>query len=78
MAFLAAGVERGEPVLYITFGEPPSELIENASYLGFNGAGVEFCDLSPSPELFEQVQRDDIFPAAEVELERTTDVFFKR
>ena len=75
--FLAAGAERGEPVLYITFGEPSSELIENAGYLGFDRAGVEFCDLSPSAELFEQVRGYDIFPAAEVELEPTTNAILE-
>ena len=70
--FLNAGVAAGERVLYITFGEPAADLIENAKYLGFDAAGVEFCDLSPSSELFEQIQSYDIFPAAEVELEPTT------
>jgi circadian clock protein KaiC len=70
--FLTAGSNNGESVLYITFGEPPSELIEDANYLGFDTSKVAFCDLSPTSDLFEKLQRYDIFPAAEVELEPTT------
>lgn len=70
--FLTAGRAAGEPVLFITLGESEPELLENASFLGFDTHGVEFCDLSPASDLFEEVRSYDIFPAAEVELEPTT------
>jgi circadian clock protein KaiC len=71
--FLTAGAALGEPVLFITFGEPESELRANAAASGFDTAGVSFCDLSPSSDIFEKVQSYDIFSAAEVELAPTTD-----
>lgn len=71
--FLTEGAALGEPVLFITFGEPASELRANAAASGFATSGVEFCDLSPSADIFEKVQSYDIFSAAEVELAPTTD-----
>lgn len=70
--FLTAGVAAGERALFVTFGEPQRELCVNAKQSGFNTDGVEFCDLSPSSDLFEKIQSYDIFSAAEVELEPTT------
>ena len=70
--FLTEGARRGETVLFLTFGEPRSELCANAEAAGFSSEGVEFCDMSPSSELFAQIQSYDIFSAAEVELEPTT------
>ena len=70
--FLTTGVAAGEPVLFITFGESQSDLLENARFSGFDVSDVAFCDLSPSADLFEHVRSYDIFPASEVELEPTT------
>ncbi len=68
--FLTAAAD--DSSLFITFGESQAELLENASYSGFDPSGVHFCDLSPAADLFEEVRSYDIFPAAEVELEPTT------
>jgi circadian clock protein KaiC len=70
--FLTTGAALGEPALFITFGEPASELRANAAASGFDTSGIEFCDLSPSSDIFEKIQTYDIFSAAEVELEPTT------
>jgi circadian clock protein KaiC len=70
--FLTAGVRAGEAVLFVTFGEPRDELVENARYSGIDPAQVHFCDLSPTSDLFEKILRYDLFPASEVELEPTT------
>jgi circadian clock protein KaiC len=69
--FLLGGAP-GAKTLFITFGESRSELLENASYSGFDPEHVEFCDLSAPAELFEDVRSYDIFPASEVELEPMT------
>jgi len=71
--FLTAGAAAGEPVMFITFGEPEAELRANAAAIGFDTGGVAFCDLSPSSDIFEKIQSYDIFSASEVELEPTTE-----
>jgi len=70
--FLLEGVKRGEPVLFITLGEPKKQIITNASILGLNLENVNFLDLSPSPEFFAQVESYDIFSPADVEREPVT------
>jgi circadian clock protein KaiC len=70
--FLTDGSAAGEPVLFITFGEPEQTLRRNAERLGFDLAGVTFLDLSPSAEHFAKAQTYDLFSAAEVEREPTT------
>ena len=68
--FLATGRQNGERVLYISLSEPETQIRRNAAGLGFDLAGVEFLDLSPSPEFFAQVESYDIFSPAEVERNR--------
>ncbi len=70
--FLAAGVAAGEPVLYVSFAEPETQLRANAERSGFDPRPVHVLDLSPSPELFSEAQTYDIFSAGEVEREPTT------
>lgn len=70
--FLAAGVARGESSLFISLGEPESEIRRNAEKLGFSLEGMHFLDLSPSSDFFAEVQTYDIFAPAEVEREPTT------
>jgi len=65
----ASGAERS---LFITFGESESDLRANAASVGIDTRAVAFCDLSPSSDLFAQIQSYDIFSASEVELEPTT------
>lgn len=70
--YLTAGAARGEPSLFISLGEPVDEIRKNAEKLGFDLTGVDFLDLSPTPEFFAEVQAYDIFAPAEVEREPTT------
>ena len=70
--FLTAGSADGEPVLFITFGEPERTLRRNAERSGFDLSGVTFLDLSPSAEHFAMAQNYDLFSASEVEREPTT------
>lgn len=61
-----------EKSLLITMGEPEDQLRRNAAVLGFNLDRVSVLDLSPTSDYFTQVQSYDIFSAAEVEREPTT------
>ncbi len=70
--FLTSGAAAGENALFVTFGESEGDLRANAAQTGFDTSGVQFCDLSPSSDLFENMRNYDIFSAAEVELEPTT------
>jgi circadian clock protein KaiC len=70
--YLVAGIQAGEPVLYISFAEPEAELRANAARSGFDAAAVEVLDLSPAAELFAKSETYDIFSAREVETEPTT------
>jgi circadian clock protein KaiC len=65
--FLTAGAP--EPVLFITFGQPESELRQDAARQGFSVENVHFLDLSPSADVFEKVEHYDVFSPAEVERE---------
>ncbi len=70
--FLAAGVNADEKSLYITMGEPASQIRINAEYLGFDAQNIEFLDLSPTSDFFTEIQTYDLFSPAEVEREPTT------
>jgi len=70
--FLTTGSQNGERALYISLSEPEPQLRANAEALGFDLAGVEFLDLSPSPELFSKVKSYDIFSSADVERDPMT------
>lgn len=70
--FVTADTDGKEPALWITMGEPPSELQANAAAMGFDLSRVHFLDLSPGPEFFAQSESYDIFSPAEVEREPTT------
>jgi circadian clock protein KaiC len=65
--FLAAGAVKGEKVLFITMGEPETEVRENAQSMGFDLSGVDFLDVAPTPEFFAEGRIYDIFSPAEVE-----------
>ncbi|NEP00218.1 MAG: AAA family ATPase [Symploca sp. SIO2E9] len=65
--FLSAGHSNGENTLFITLVETEQKLRRNATAMGFNIEGVPILDLSPTPELFTQIQTYDIFSPAEVE-----------
>jgi circadian clock protein KaiC len=70
--FLTAGAAIGEQTLFITLGEPVDQLRSNANFLDFNLLNIEFLDLSPSQDIFAEVQTYDIFSPAEVERKPTT------
>jgi len=70
--FLTEGVKKGEKSLFITLGEKKEQLIQNAATFGLNLEGVEFLDLSPTPDFFAQVESYDIFSPADVEREPVT------
>ncbi|MFE4107732.1 ATPase domain-containing protein [Almyronema epifaneia] len=70
--FLVEGVAQQEKVLFITLSESESQIRQNANYLGVDLVGIEFLDLSPTPEFFAESQSYDIFSPADVEREPTT------
>ncbi|MBE9212733.1 AAA family ATPase [Plectonema cf. radiosum LEGE 06105] len=70
--FLAAGIAKNETSLYITLGEPATQIKTNGAILGFDTEAINFLDLSPGADFFRQIQTYDIFSAAEVEREPTT------
>ncbi|HEX3464120.1 MAG TPA: ATPase domain-containing protein [Candidatus Elarobacter sp.] len=70
--FLEEGAARGEPALFVTFGEAEAELRENARRTGFDTSGITVLDLSPSSQLFAEMQSYDIFSPSEVEREPIT------
>jgi circadian clock protein KaiC len=70
--FLSCAAARGEPCLFITFGESQGELRRNAERLGFRTEGISFLDLSPDSSFFAQGHDYDIFPPSEVEREPIT------
>lgn len=72
MHFLASGTANGETVLFITLAETVAQLQKTAEGLNFNTQCITFLDLSPTSDFFAQVQTYDIFSAAEVEREPTT------
>lgn len=58
-----------QPSLFITFGQPESELRHDAEKQGFNLQDVHFLDVSPSAESFQNVEHYDVFTPSEVERE---------
>jgi len=65
--FLTAGTSNGEKVLFITLGEPESQVRKNAKSIGLDLKGVSFLDLAPTPEFFTEAGSYDVFSPAEVE-----------
>lgn len=72
LCFLREGVLRGERVLCVSLSEPVANLIENATSLGIDVAGIHFLDLTPTQEFFVQVETYDLFSPADVERVPTT------
>ena len=64
--FLTAGTSNGEKVLFITLGEPESQVRKNAKSIGLDLKGVSFLDLAPTPEFFTEAGSYDVFSPAEV------------
>ena len=71
--FLQRGVEEGETSLFINLEEDARDLKANAAALGFDTAGIEFLDLSPTADVFTEDQSYEVFAPEEVESEPLTD-----
>jgi circadian clock protein KaiC len=67
--FLQAGVDAGEPALFINVEEDLDDLTANAEALGFDTDAIDFLDLSPTADAFVEDRTYDVFEAAEVEQE---------
>jgi circadian clock protein KaiC len=65
--FLTAGVENDESVLFVGLEESEAEIRRNAASLGFDLAGVQFVDLTPTPDAVADDRGYDVFSPAEVE-----------
>jgi len=59
--YLRAGVEVGETALYLSFEESPETIVDNAERLGFDVSDVEFLDLTPNGELFDDSRPYSLF-----------------
>ncbi len=71
--FLAAGVERGESVLFVNLEEDVEELRSDAASLGFPVEEMSFVDASPSASVFTQDESYDVFTAEDVESDALSD-----
>ena len=65
--FLQEGVKQDEPVLLISLMRGEEEIRRHAASLGFSFDGVTFLDLSPTPELFTELQSYRVFLPSDVE-----------
>jgi len=72
MHFLSSGIAEGEKALFITLGEPKSQLCANAKSFGFDVSEIEFLDLGPESTFFTEMKTYDFFSSAEVERDPTT------
>jgi circadian clock protein KaiC len=70
--FLLAGIAAGESALLITLESNQAQLKTDAATLGLDLADLAVLDLSPTPDFFAQNQSYDIFSAADVERDPTT------
>ncbi len=78
LQFLAAGAVQGENTLFITLGEAATQIQANAAELGFETEAIAFLDLTPNSDFFSKVETYDIFSAAEVEREPTTQLIVEQ
>jgi circadian clock protein KaiC len=65
--FLAAGLDAGENVLYISFEEPAADLRANAASLGFDLSELPVLDLSPTAGEFLEDDSYSVLTPSEVE-----------
>lgn len=70
--FLIAGVAAGEKALLITLESSEAQLRDDAATQGLELEGVAFLDLSPTRDFFAENRSYDIFSAADVERDPTT------
>src|SRR5262245_31505390 len=62
-------VSSGEGGLLVTFTQTADHLRADAAQLGLDLENVQILDLTPSPDIFVEMQTYDIFSPAEVERE---------
>ncbi|OPZ84802.1 MAG: Circadian clock protein kinase KaiC [bacterium ADurb.Bin429] len=65
--FLQEGVRQGESVLLISLMRGEEEIRRHAASLGISLDGVTVLDLSPTPELFTELQSYRVFQPSDVE-----------
>lgn len=72
MHFCAAAHTARERSLFITLGQPEIRLRQDADSMSIDLSGVEFLDLTPSPQEFAAADHYDIFTPGDVDKEPTT------
>jgi len=72
LQFLMEGVQRGEPVLYITLSETEEEIRQVAASHGWSLDGIAIRELVPSEESLRPAEQYTMFHPSEVELSETT------
>ena len=73
LQYLLAGIEAGESTLYLSFEEPPANIVHNAARLGFDVSAIEFLDLTPSGNVLSDTRPYSIFGPDEVEIGTMTE-----
>jgi circadian clock protein KaiC len=71
--FLAAGIDAGEPALYINLGEPKSYIRDTAAHFGATIDGLDFLNLSASGDSFHEDETYTLFESGEVESTSVTE-----
>ena len=71
LQFLLEGVRSGETCLYVTLSETADELASVAASHGWDLAGIDIFELTPSETLLAQDEQYTIFDPSEVELSDT-------
>jgi circadian clock protein KaiC len=71
LQFLRAGVNRGEPVLYVTLSETADELRSAAASHGWSLDGVTLREIMPSEDALDPGEASTMFHLSEVELAAT-------
>ena len=67
LQYLLAGARVGERCLLMSLKATEAEIRANAAALGWDLAGIDILDLSPSPSLFAEERGYELFSPAEVE-----------
>lgn len=78
LQFLLEGVQRGEPVLYVTLSETEEELREIAASHGWSLEGVTIHELAPPHDSLDPESHYTMFHPSEVELGDTTKRILER
>ncbi|MGM0421016.1 MAG: ATPase domain-containing protein [Bacillota bacterium] len=65
--FLLDGIARGEKALFITFTEPAEKIKQNAARYGFDLDKIDFLDLNPDSNFFEENQDYDLLSSDQME-----------